>query len=47
MKLWFYPTIGFGFSKTYYSLKLWTKKYVKYWPNQIYIDFSSKVALSN
>jgi hypothetical protein len=44
MKLLFYPTVGFGTSKTYFHKNYEHMKYVKFWPSKIYIDFSSKVA---
>jgi hypothetical protein len=37
-KLLFYLTIGFDISRTYTSLKSWTKKYMKFWPSQICIN---------
>jgi hypothetical protein len=45
MKLSSYPTVGFGTSRTYSSPKLWMYKYVKFWPSQNCIDFSSRMAL--
>jgi hypothetical protein len=44
MKLSFYSMVGFGTNRTYSSLELWTYKYVKFWPNQNCINFSSTMA---